>query len=112
MNDHRATLKLPPVEFDRLLAQTARGHSRHHLEHSNFLGHVNPEGDTFVDRMVKNGNDIESSGENVAYNAVLAETVFQRWMASGPDRENIERMCFVRIGVGKHGGTWTACFAR
>ena len=112
MNGHRATLNLQPVEFDRLLAQTARGHSRHHVEHAMFLGHVNPEGDTFVDRMVKNGIDIESSGENVAYNATLADTVFQRWMSSPPDRENMERMCFVRIGVGKHGDIWTACFAR
>ena len=59
-----------------------------------------------------NGIDVESSGENLAYNLVQPQTVFDLWLASSPDRENMERMCFVRIGVGLHQGVWTANFAR
>ena len=59
-----------------------------------------------------NGIDYESAGENVAYNFVLPSTVFQLWLNSADDRANIERMCYIRIGVGMHNGVWTANFAR
>ena len=111
VNMHRSGLGLEPLQFDRLLTQCARAHSRHHYDHGLFEGHVNPEGDDFSTRMSKNGIDMESSGENVAYGAVLPQIVFQQWLNNPADRENIERMCFIRIGVGRHQDAWTANFA-
>ncbi|HZL73095.1 MAG TPA: CAP domain-containing protein [Planctomycetota bacterium] len=112
INDHRATLNLEPVQYDKQLTRCARGHSRHHYEDGHFEGHVNPEGQSFEQRMAMCGIDIELSGENLAYNMILPQTVFTQWMNTPADRANIERMCFVRIGVGKHQEAWTANFAR
>ena len=112
INAHRQGMGLDPLQFDRMLTQCARGHSAHHYEHALFQGHVNPEGDTFVERMVKNGIDIESSGENINYGSITPQAVFNGWLASPEHRENVERTCFVRIGVGKHQSVWTANFAR
>jgi len=112
INDHRATLNLEPVQYDKMLTRCARGHSHHHYEDGNFEGHVNPEGQSFEQRMAMCGIDIELSGENLAYNMILPQTVFTQWMNTPADRANIERMCFVRIGVGKHQEAWTANFAR
>lgn len=112
INAHRAGLGLDALQFDQSLARCARGHSRHHFEDGFFEGHVNPEGHSFTERMVMNNIDVESSGENVAYNVLLPQDVFLQWMANSADRENIERMCFVRIGIGMHQNVWTANFAR
>lgn len=112
INGHRNALGLAALQFDRMITRCARGHSRHHFEHGNFQGHLNPEGHSFVERLVMNGIDIESSGENLAYNFIAPLEVFNAWLASPPDRENLERMCFIRIGVGKHQAVWTADFAR
>lgn len=112
INMHRASIGLENLQFDRMLTRCARGHSRHHYEHGFFQGHQNPEGDDFLARMEINIIDVESSGESLAYSAVLPQTVFQQWMNTTADRQNIERMCFVRIGIGKHQDAWTANFAR
>jgi uncharacterized protein YkwD len=112
INAHRASLGLDELQFDRLLTQCARGHSHHHHEHNLFEGHVNPENQSYVERMAMNGIDFEISGENLAYNIILPDTVFQQWLNSTEDRSNIERMCYGRIGVGLHQGAWTAKFAR
>lgn len=112
INVHRTGQGLAELQFDRALTRCARGHSRHHHEHNLFEGHVNPENDSYLDRMSINGIDFSSSGENLAYNLILPATVFQQWLDSASDRANIERMCFIRIGVGLHQGVWTAKFAR
>lgn len=112
INAHRKGLNLAELKFDRELTRCARGHSRHHYEHGDFEGHVNPEGHSFAERMAMNNIDIESSGENVAYNHQTAVAVFSHWLSNPPDRANIERMCFVRVGVGRHQDAWTANFAR
>lgn len=112
INAHRTGIGLDALQFDRLLTQCARGHSRHHYEHANFESHVNPEGDSYVQRMSMNGIDFELSGENLRYHTILPQTVFQDWLNDPSDRANIERMCFIRIGVGKHQEAWTAKFAR
>jgi uncharacterized protein YkwD len=112
INAHRTGLGLDALQFDRLLTQCARGHSRHHHEHNLFEGHVNPESHSYVGRLLMNGIDFDSAGENVAYNFILPSTVFQEWLNSSENRANIERMCFIRIGVGLHEGVWTANFAR
>jgi uncharacterized protein YkwD len=110
INMHRSGLGLEPLQFDRMLTQCARAHSRHHYDHGFFEGHVNPEGDDFTQRMSKNGIDVESSGENLAYSALLPQIVFNQWLNNPDDRANLERMCFIRIGVGKHQDAWTANF--
>ena len=112
INTHRTALGLDALQFDRLLTHGARGHSHHHFEHGLFQGQVNPEGQSFVERMNMNGIDVESSGENVNYGGATPQDVFQQWLADPDLRANLERMCFVRIGVGKHQDAWTADFAR
>jgi uncharacterized protein YkwD len=112
INDHRTSLGLPELQFDRTLTRCARGHSRHHGEHGFFTGHDNPEGEGFTDRMINNGLDFEISGENIRYGALDAQEVFDGWLNSPDHRANLERLCFVRIGVGYHGLVWTADFAR
>ncbi len=112
INAHRTGMGLDALHFDRLLTHCARGHSHHHYEHGLFEGHVNPEGHSYVERMAMNGIDFELSGENLRYNTLQPQTVFQDWLNDSADRANIERMCFVRIGVGKHQEAWTAKFAR
>ena len=112
INNHRLSLGLPALQFDRGLTQCARGHSAHHFADALFEGHVNPEGHSFINRMEANGIDFESTGENLSYHTILPQTVFNDWLASPTDRENMERMCFIRIGVGKHQDVWTANFAR
>ena len=112
INTHRAGLGLDPLQYDQMLTRCSRGHSAHHYEHALFESHVNPEGQSFDDRMAMNSIDYEGTGENLAYNTILPQTVFNLWLANPSDRANLERMCFIRIGVGKHQEAWTANFAR
>jgi uncharacterized protein YkwD len=101
-----------PLSYDKALTRCARGHSRHHVEHGGFQGHINPEGDDFARRMELNGIDAPTSGENISYGAHTPLAAFEGWMNSNPHRENMERECYTRIGVGRHGSVFTANFAR
>src|SRR5688572_26580929 len=97
INAQRRSAGLVELQYDKALTRCARGHSRHHYEHSEFQGHTNPEGDDFSSRIVNNGIDTESAGENISYGAFNASTVFNGWMNSPPHAQNIHRDCFIRI---------------
>ena len=112
INQERASRGLVELQFDRELTRCARGASRHSLEHGNFQGHVNPEGDDFTGRMNLNGIDSESSAENISYGAFTPLSVYQGWRNSPGHNANMFYECFLRIGVGKHQNVWTANFAR
>lgn len=112
INAHRASHGLSQLQYDKALTRCARGHSRHHFEHDFFMGHTNPEGEDFSHRMGRNNLDFEMSGENIRYGGGSASSVFQGWLDSPDHRANLERACWVRIGVGLHQTVWTANFAR
>lgn len=112
INTYRASRGRGPLLYDRALTRCARGHSRHHYEHGFFQGHTNPEGDDFAERMEANGLTPSTSGENISYGALTPLDAFEGWLNSPGHRENMERGCYTRIGVGCHGVTWTANFAR
>ncbi|HZN61950.1 MAG TPA: CAP domain-containing protein [Planctomycetota bacterium] len=112
INSYRVGQGLAALEYDKELTRCARGHSRHHHEHGFFQGHVNPEGDDFVDRMARNGIASSKWGENISYGAFSPQVAFDGWLNSPPHVENMVRDCFTRIGVGCHVGVWTANFAR
>ena len=112
INDERVLRGLVKLQFDRALARCARGHSRHHYEHGYFQGHVNPEGDDFSSRIVNNGIDTESAGENIVYGSFTALSTYHGWKTSPPHNANMFNPCFIRIGVGRHQDVWTALFAR
>lgn len=112
INSYRAFLGRGELFYDNALTRCARGHSRHTFEHGQFQGHVNPEGDDWAGRMAKNGIESSTSGENISYGAFSPQAAFDGWLNSAPHRENMQRKCFTRVGVGTHGGVWTANFAR
>jgi uncharacterized protein YkwD len=112
VNSYRASRGRSALFYDKALTRCARGHSRHHHEHGFFQGHANPEGDDFPQRLAANGISAETSGENISYGAPTPLLAFEGWLNSPAHRENMERGCYTRIGVGCHGGVWTANFAR
>jgi uncharacterized protein YkwD len=91
-----------PLRWDPRLAEIARAHSEAMIQ-QHYFGHVDPNGDSPVERLYKAGIRWHSMGENIAINSTvpLAETAFMNEPASQPNhRGNILNPAFNSVGVG------------
>ncbi len=95
-----------PLAMQPNLWCAARVHSKDMAER-NFFDHVNPDGESPFDRMMKAGYSFFTAGENIAAGNDTAEATMQQWMESDGHCANIMNPDFKEIGVGYHpGGQW------
>jgi uncharacterized protein YkwD len=77
-----------------------------------FVDHVNPDGDTWYDRIAFAGYYYSRAGENIRSGSATAEEAVQAWLDSPGHCVNLFRADYYDIGVGHyrggdHGHLWT-----
>ena len=111
MNDHRVSIGLPPLIWDRRVSVVARAHSRDMLVR-HFFSHTDPDGLRSRDRIGAAGIRYSALGENIAYGHATGTSVLNAWLLSSGHRANIENPTYTHHGVGKVGTYWTHVFLR
>jgi uncharacterized protein YkwD len=111
MNDHRVSIGLPPLIWDRRVAAVARAHSRDMVTR-HFFSHTNPDGLRSRDRLGDAGIAYVAMGENIAFGQTTGASVLKAWLESSGHRANIENPAYTHHGVGKVGTHWTHVFLR
>lgn len=99
VNDHRLNKGLAPLLPSTRVADAARAHARHMIDHR-FFDHSAPEGLTPGQRLALATVDWSSVGENIAAGYSTPQGVFEAWLASPEHRANIESELFTTAGAG------------
>ena len=108
-NEVHREYKLVTLKNEKVLADTARDHSRDMLKR-NYLSHFSPEGKSVVDRYRKRAGKVERSlGENLHTISssqglfdpeAIAKLMMSDWMHSPSHRENLLAKQYSALGVG------------
>jgi uncharacterized protein YkwD len=102
INTARAGAGVPAVALDPALSAIARAHSAA-MRDLGFFDHVDPQGQSFNDRLRAAGQPYSSAGENLArvFNAPdPAAFAHQRLLESGEHRTTMLNPIYDRVGVG------------
>lgn len=115
VNAERAKAGCQPLQADKRLITSARGHSQD-MASRNYFSHNTPEGRNPFQRMADAGYP-RSAGENIAAGQRTPQAVMNSWMNSAGHRANILNCGYKAIGVGvANGGSfgiyWTQNFGR
>lgn len=98
VNEERAAVGLPRLEWDERLAVVGRAHSAEMFT-LKYFSHQSPVNGSPFDRLKAAGITYQRAGENLAY--AQSVTVAHRGLMDSPGhRENILRPEFTRIGIG------------
>lgn len=109
VNQYRATVGCPQLEWDANVAGVAQDHSEDMVERD-FFSHTNPDGASAGNRLSAAGVSWTRWGENIAAGYATAEAVLGAWLDSEGHRRNIESCAFQRHGVGLADNHWTHVF--
>jgi uncharacterized protein YkwD len=107
VNDERAAAGLAPVVWDDAAADAAYAHA-FDMDDRGYFSHVNPNGESPGDRMLRAGAFWTSWAENIAQGQSDPVAVLDAWMNSSGHRENLLGP-YRRLGVGVRmgpGGPW------
>jgi uncharacterized protein YkwD len=124
-NQIRASHHLPLLKENSRLIKAAVAHSST-MVNDGYFDHTDPDGDTFVDRILGSGyvkrNAAWTLGENLAWGTGDLSTpqgVMNSWMASPGHKANILKRAYREVGIGIRlgvpsddgvGATYTADF--
>ncbi len=118
VNVDRAALGLPALLWDARLSDIARNHSEE-MRDEGYFAHLSPTTGLAGDRLREAGYRASAHGENLAYNATLAEAQASLMESVGHRRNLVsEEMSHVGIGLAANqkgtGGSWhlTQLFAK
>jgi len=118
VNAERMTHGLKPLGYDADLAAAARLHSLD-MGQQNYFSHDSQDGTRFFERIIAEGYDYNTCGENIAAGQPTPEAAVQTWMNSSGHRANILNPDFCDIGVGyalvagsTYNQYWTQDFGR
>lgn len=113
VNVQRASNGLPALAWHEEAAQVAYEHDVD-MDARNFFSHINPDGDSPLDRVVAAGiSGFGSVGENIARGQSSPAHVMSDWMNSTGHRANILNAGYTHLGVGVHASGdiwWTQVF--
>jgi uncharacterized protein YkwD len=105
-NQIRSQNKLPLLKDNVKLRKAASGHSSAMVSQG-FFDHTDPDGDSFVDRIIGAGyakrNDGWTLGENLAWGTgdlSSATGVMNAWMNSAGHKANILKKAYEEVGIG------------
>lgn len=110
----------PPLTMNASLRCAARKHASD-MSTRNYFDHTSPDGETFVDRIVKAGyGSYNQIGENIAGGSDLdnAKAAVDGWLASDGHCANIMSPNYTEFGAGAYEGSgdltlyWTQEFGR
>jgi len=98
VNEHRASIKLKPLEMDAYITYECRAHCKDMADGTVPFGH-----DGFDKRTQRIIKEIGggATGENVAFGQKSAKSVMDSWLNSPGHRANIEGN-FTTIGIGAY----------
>lgn len=102
INEERAKVGVPALEFSPVLARVAQEHSDEMAKH-NFFGHNSLNGLTFVNRIRNAGYNFTAASENLfAGNGPYddASYVINTWLRSTSHRENMLNPAYTEVGIG------------
>jgi uncharacterized protein YkwD len=111
LNDHRAGVGCPALEWNDAVAAVAEAHSDDMVARS-FFSHTNPDGLSPFQRLSDAGVAYSAAAENIAYGYPTASAVLSGWLNSSGHRSNIENCTLTEHGVGLRDTHWTHMFIR
>lgn len=98
-NKERSKVGLEPLKLNKQLANAADNHSDS-MARDDFFSHTGADGSSVSDRVINNGYEYSTVGENIAAGQRSAEEVVQTWMDSPGHRANILNPDYTEIGIG------------
>jgi uncharacterized protein YkwD/uncharacterized membrane protein required for colicin V production len=98
LNQERARAGAPPVERDEALTIVAREHSQDMWERG-YFAHVNPDGESPVDRLRRHGIGYLRAGENLAL-APTVEIAHRGLLNSPGHRKTMLDPAYGKVGIG------------
>ncbi|RKP24312.1 CAP domain-containing protein [Syncephalis pseudoplumigaleata] len=110
VNNYRARVGSPPVQYNWQLERMANDHSVYQYN-ANTMTHYDPAGDLGT-RMTRMGINWQAIGENVAFNYPDEGSVMDGWLRSPGHERNIRNPSFTQMGVARVGNYWTQVFMR
>lgn len=100
INEDREKNGLPRLRLSSLLTQLARQHSQD-MAAQKKLSHLSLKGESYIDRLVREGFFFIHAGENVARSETFSPFwIHQSMMESQEHRENILHPMFDEVGIG------------
>ncbi len=99
VNQERQNAGCPPVTMDDRLRAAAQGHTED-MALNDFFSHTGSNGSSPWDRIVAQGYNFSTAGENIAAGYTTPQEVMNGWMSSPGHRANILDCDFTDIGVG------------
>ena len=102
INQDRKDQGLPALTLDPQLTSIARAHSAD-MRDRNFVAHVNPDGNSFSDRLRRAGLSFRIAGENLAVTTSMSDPATfanAEFLGHTTHRANILNQKFTRVGVG------------
>ena len=102
INQDRKDQGVPPLILDSQLTAVARAHSMD-MRDRNFMAHVNPDGNSFSDRLRKAGVSFRIAGENLAVTIRMSDPATyanSEFLGNTAHRANLLNRRFTRVGVG------------
>jgi len=109
INREREKNGLDKLELNADLSGLARAYSMD-MEQRGFFSHIDPEGNTPVDRISTDSIDFTYCAENIAHGQLTPEAVVNAWMRSDGHRRVILGGKSKQIGIGFYDYYWTADF--
>ena len=99
VNAERTAEGLTALSWNADVADVAWLHAKDMVSRG-FFDHINPDGASAGDRLIKAQISFSAAGENIAQGHQTAQEAVQAWMNSPPHRENILHPDFTELGVG------------
>lgn len=99
LNALRRGRKVSPLVLDPALTEVAREYARQMLR-GHFIGHIAPDGSTFMKRLTRAGLAALHMGENLAYTTGDESEAFTHLVASRGHLANMLNPLFTKVGVG------------
>jgi uncharacterized protein YkwD len=116
INEYRQANGLGPLAPSDTLSTAATRHSEDMTTHG-FFSHITeassyyPVGSDYVGRVVQEGYPANAYiAENIAWNQVTAEQVFEFWRNSPTHNANMLNGTYTAVGIGHVAPYWTADF--
>lgn len=108
-NSYRKNFGAQTLKWNEELATTAYKHSKDMFVNE-YLSHTNQKGQDPFSRMLADGIEYSSAGENIAYGFTNGIMVTEAWMNSIHHRETLLKPTFTHLGVGSHSWYYTQNF--
>lgn len=108
-NAFRSSHGLNVLKWNEKLSKASKLHSKD-MKNRGYFSHENPDGKKPSDRVIAQGYNMRTVGENIAAGFSNGISVIDIWINSKGHRDNILNTLFNEIGIGWHGAFVTQNF--